>query len=87
MTTTIENLANAKVCVSTFANPSEWVWLKLADFDNAEQFLNKAREILGVPKKAKLDFCDYSNIEDKMLCDLGKYYELEKQFAELSLAR
>lgn len=80
---TIENIANAKVCVSTFANPSQWVWLKLADFDNEEQFLNKAHQILGAAKNAELDFVDFSEIGEKMANDLKKYYELEKEFAGL----
>ena len=80
---TIENIANAKVCVSTFANPSQWVWLKLSDFDNAEQFLNEARQILGAAKSAKLDFVDFSEIEERMANDLDKYFELEKEFNEL----
>lgn len=80
---TIENIANAKVCVSTSANPSQWVWLKLADFDNEDQFLNKARKILGVGKRIELDFVDFSNIDEQMTNDLGKYYELEKEFNDL----
>lgn len=80
---TIENIANAEICVSTFANPSKWTWLKLSDFDNAEQFLNEARQILGAAKNVELDFVDFSEIDEKMTNDLGKYFELEKEFNEL----
>lgn len=80
---TIENIANAEICVSTFANPSKCTWLKLSDFDNAEQFLNEARQILGVAKSAELDFVDFSEINERMANDLDKYFELEKEFNEL----
>lgn len=83
MATTIENIANAEICVSTFANPSKWVWLKLADFDNAELFINEARQILGAAKRVELDFVDFSEINERMANDLDKYFELEKEFNEL----
>lgn len=80
---TIENIANAEICVSTFANPSKCTWLKLSDFDNAKQFLNEARQILGAAKSAELDFVDFSEINERMANDLDKYFELEKEFNEL----
>ena len=80
---TIENIATAEICVSTFANPSKWTWLKLSDFDNAEQFLNEAHQILGAAKCAELDFVDFSEINERMANDLDKYFELKKEFNEL----
>lgn len=80
---TIENLANAKVCVSTFKTPSNWVWLKLADFENAEEFICTALWKLGADSNTELDYPDYSDIDTAMLNDLQKYFELEKKFKEL----
>lgn len=59
------------------------MWLKLADFENVEEFICTALWKLGADIKNELDYPDFSDIDAEMLNDLDKYFALEKEIASL----